>query len=90
MREFRIIKRERVTIKTLSNNETLIQKLMHGKIKCIAWKPNNRPGPISSLLTTDLTSSIESLLSLLWILKILSTFYLQNVNSRSILQNHEP
>ena len=59
-------------------------------LKCIARQPNNRPGPISSLLTIDLTSSTETLLLLLWILKQLSTFYLKNVNFRSILQNHEP
>ena len=38
-------------------------------LKCIARQPNNRPGPISSLLTIDLTSSTETLLLLLWILK---------------------
>ena len=79
------------TRKTLSNYETWIKKLMHGKsslsfscdirsrgifsqwmfliFKCIARQPNNWPGPISSLLTTELTSPTETLLSLLWILK---------------------
>ena len=39
--------------------------------KCIAQEPNNWPGPISYLLTTDLTSSTETI-SLLRILKLLN------------------